>query len=118
MAYIVYQVDKKTGVKYAYESVSYWDKEKQQPRSKRRYIGKVDPETGEIIRKKESGTHSDEKAPDPQELSELYAAIKEKDQKIEEMQSELRASQERCEKLTEALKKIRMLTEVDTADVR
>ena len=49
MSCIVYQTDHKTGTKYAYESVSYWDKEKQQPRSKRKYLGKVDPETGEII---------------------------------------------------------------------
>ncbi|MEE3394015.1 MAG: hypothetical protein VZR23_10170 [Lachnospiraceae bacterium] len=49
MSCIVYQTDKKTGAKYAYESVSYWDAEKQQPRSKRKYIGRVDPETGEII---------------------------------------------------------------------
>ena len=49
MASIVYQTDKKTGAKYAYESVSYWDKEKKQPRSKRKYIGRVDLETGEII---------------------------------------------------------------------
>ena len=47
MASIVYQIDKKTGAKYAFESVSYWDKEKKQPRSKRKYLGKVDPETGE-----------------------------------------------------------------------
>ena len=42
MACIVYQVNKKTGIKYAYESISYWDKEKQQPRSKRKYIGRVE----------------------------------------------------------------------------
>ena len=34
---------------YVYDSVSYWDKEKQQPRSKRKLIGKIDPETGEIV---------------------------------------------------------------------
>ena len=44
MACIVYQIDKKTGAKFAYESVSYWDKEKKQPRSKRKYLGKVDPD--------------------------------------------------------------------------
>lgn len=32
-----------------YESESYWDKEKKQPRSHRRLIGKLDNETGEII---------------------------------------------------------------------
>lgn len=34
---------------YVYESVSYWDEEKKQSRSRRRVIGKVDPETGETV---------------------------------------------------------------------
>ena len=49
MSCIVYQTDKKTGAKYAYESFSFWDKEKKQSRSKRTLIGRVDPETGKII---------------------------------------------------------------------
>lgn len=53
MSCIVYQTDKKTGIKYAYESFSYWDKEKKQPRSKRKYLGPVDPDTNEIIYKDE-----------------------------------------------------------------
>jgi len=46
---IVYQTNKKTGLTYAYESVSYWDKEKKQSRARRKCIGRVDPETKEII---------------------------------------------------------------------
>jgi len=46
---IVRQYDKRIGVTYAYESTSYWDKEKKQSRSKRKLIGIVDPETGEIV---------------------------------------------------------------------
>jgi hypothetical protein len=46
---IVYQTNKKTGITYAYENEPYWDKEKQQSRAKRKLIGKVDPETGEIV---------------------------------------------------------------------
>lgn len=49
MTAIVYQINKKTGITYAYESVSYWDKEKKQSRAKRKCIGRVDPETQEII---------------------------------------------------------------------
>jgi len=41
MAAIVYQLDKRSGITYAYESVSYWDKEKKQSRSKRTLIGRV-----------------------------------------------------------------------------
>ena len=49
MAAIVYQTNKKTGVTYVYESVSYWDREKKQSRAKRRCIGKLDPETKEVV---------------------------------------------------------------------
>jgi len=49
MAAIVYQTNKKTGVTYAYESISFWDKEKQQSRARRKCIGKVDSETQKII---------------------------------------------------------------------
>jgi len=49
MAAIVFQANKKTGVTYAYESISFWDKEKQQSRAKRKCIGRVDPETGQIV---------------------------------------------------------------------
>lgn len=46
---IIYQTNKKTGITYAYENESYWDKEKQQSRAKRKLLGKVDPATGEIV---------------------------------------------------------------------
>lgn len=45
----VQHLNKKTGVSYVYESVSYWDKEKQQARSNQVCIGKIDPVTGELI---------------------------------------------------------------------
>ncbi|SCY65653.1 IS1634 family transposase [Butyrivibrio sp. INlla14] len=46
---IITQTDKRSGITYAYETTYYWDKEKQQSRSKRVCIGKVDPVSGEII---------------------------------------------------------------------
>ncbi len=49
MASTVYQTDKRSGITYAYKSVSYWDKEKQQSRSRRALIGRVNTETKEII---------------------------------------------------------------------
>jgi len=45
----VNQENKKTGVTYVYESEGYWDKEKQQSRSRRKCIGKLDPDTGKLI---------------------------------------------------------------------
>ena len=38
-----------SGQVYAYEQTSYWDPEKRQSRSKRKLLGRVDPDTGEII---------------------------------------------------------------------
>ena len=49
MASVVYQKDNRSGITYAYQSVSYWDKEKKQSRAKRTLIGRVDPETKKII---------------------------------------------------------------------
>ncbi|EMS79520.1 transposase IS4 family [Desulfotignum phosphitoxidans DSM 13687] len=49
MAAIVYQTNKKTGITYAYESISHWDKKKKQSRAKRKCIGRVDPETQQIV---------------------------------------------------------------------
>ena len=49
MATIVHQTNKMTGITYAYQSVSHWDKAKQQSRAKRVCIGKVDRDTGEIV---------------------------------------------------------------------
>lgn len=69
MASIIKKLNKQTGVTYVYESESYWDKEKKQPRSKRRLIGKIDEQTGEIVptggrkgRKKEELTQIPETA--------------------------------------------------------
>ncbi len=46
---IVYQLDKRSGITYAYENKAWWDKEKGQSRSKRTLIGRVDEETGKIV---------------------------------------------------------------------
>jgi hypothetical protein len=47
---IVKITDKRIGVTYVYnQQKGVWDSEKQQMRSKRTLIGKVDPETGETV---------------------------------------------------------------------
>jgi transposase len=49
MPYRIHHLNKKTGVTYVYESVSRWDKEKQQARSTQVCIGKIDPLTKAFI---------------------------------------------------------------------
>ena len=46
---IVRQHNKRSGITYVYESTSYWDKEKQQSRSHRKLIDRLDPETGKVV---------------------------------------------------------------------
>jgi len=103
---IIRQTNKKTGITYVLESESYWDKEKQQPRSRRKVIGKIDPETGEIVptrprksRKsasKEDVQISKEKSSDTATTGsdDSVSSADEKDQRIlelEEQVSRLRA---------------------------
>ena len=62
---MVKQLDKRSGVTYIYESASYWDREKKQPRSKRTLIGRLDPTTGEIVPTDGRGKRRAQKEDDP-----------------------------------------------------
>ncbi len=106
MACIVYQIDKKTGAKFAYESVSYWDKEKKQPRSKRKYLGKVDPETGEIIPSRSSAAPIKISEADASEIIRLRTALEERDAKIAELTNQLKLKTEEAHKLSTRLREI------------
>ena len=55
MSSIIYITDKKTGNKYAYESFSYRDPETKKPKTRRVYLGRIDPYTGELIPKAPKG---------------------------------------------------------------
>ena len=46
---IIKQFDKRSGITYVYDSKSYYEKEKKCSRAKRTLIGKIDPDTGEIV---------------------------------------------------------------------
>jgi predicted RNase H-like nuclease (RuvC/YqgF family) len=112
MASIVYQIDKKTGAKYAFESISYWDKDKKQPRSKRKYLGKVDPETGEIIPSRGRSTHiADACQGKEAELKSLYNEIKEREAIIDGLRREVDEWKAKYGELVSIVQKIRIMTE-------
>lgn len=72
---IIHQHDKRSGITYAYESHSFWDKEKKMTRAKRTLIGRVDLATGEIIPtdgrgRKDKIKKEKEETPDYQKLYE------------------------------------------------
>lgn len=49
MASITHHRNKKTGAVYVYSVESYWDKEKKAPRNRQVCLGRLDPETGNVI---------------------------------------------------------------------
>ena len=111
---IIKQYHKDTDTTYVYESISYYDAEKGQSRSKRKVIGKVDPATGEIIptgkrgRKKkiQEAESNDEIA----RLTELYEQAKAEvtELRIEnsKLSSEVSSLSEQNMRLLAALEKI------------
>ena len=66
---VIHQMDRRSGITYAYESISTWDKEKKQSRSKRTLIGRVDEETREIV--PTDGRMKGEKLPKPPAKAKL-----------------------------------------------
>ena len=91
--------NKARGVTYVYESHSYWDKDLKQPRSNRKLIGKVDPETGETVptgkrgRQRKSSNQEQDKAPHSvapsSALRDQSAIVAEKDAQIRDLKERL-----------------------------
>ena len=107
-----------SGVTYAYDQTSVYDHEKKQSRPVRKYLGRVDPVTGEIISTKgkrgrppKQGENASEK-PDSQDYKDLY---EEKCAELEGVKKELdrmiRQKEQlalRVEELTQVLSSIRI----------
>lgn len=97
---IVKQYNAKTDTTYLFESISYWDDEKKQSRSKRKLLGKLDPETGEIVPTGPRGRKKkvpEAVTPNPeieaavladQRVKELTQMISIRDSKIAQLESE------------------------------
>ena len=117
MSSIVYQTNKQTGITYAYESVSYWDKEKKQPRSKRQYLGRGDPETGDIIRKKDKKTDSAEMVVGSVDLPALKKEIENKDKIIADLQKALDDANKKYDELAEKVRTVRLSVAKEFSDV-
>ena len=93
---IVKLYNRERNVTYVYDSISYWDKDKKQPRSKRKLIGKIDPETGEIVPTSPRKKKSEQSDGDYKKLYE--SALKEisaKEQRISELESLIKVYSEK-----------------------
>ena len=91
MPCIIYQTNKKTGIKYAYESESYRDPVTKKPKSRRTYLGRVDPVTGEIIPKAESGKRNRASASDPPIPDRVQDELTSRNETIRTLRQQVRA---------------------------
>jgi hypothetical protein len=107
-----------SGIEYAYDQTSVYDPVKKQSRPVRKYLGRVDPETGEIISTKgkrgrppkagKAAKHPEEASAVPgvpgeemvRELEALRARLQEKEEENRELK-------ERCEALMNLLSSIK-----------
>ena len=95
---IIKQYNKEADTTYVYESVSYWDADKKQSRSKRKLLGKLDPETNEVIptgsrgrKRKETPVASDNEAQNnekDEKICKLTIALTQKTAEIIRLEQE------------------------------
>ena len=108
----IYQTNKKTGITYVIESESYWDKEKQQPRSHRTIIGKIDPDTGEVVptkkynREKKASTPSNARSSGSQANSDVLEKSSDLAEQIRELEQQVIQLREEKEALIRDLNKV------------
>lgn len=116
---IVKVYNKKAKVTYVYESESYWDKEKQQPRNRRKLIGKIDPATGEIVPTGKPGRKSgyaSKAAEQPKKsvdqgagYENLLAIMDERNREIETLKDRIQDLESQCKRKDEIMDRIRSM---------
>ena len=97
-----------------YDSTSYWDAEKGQSRSKRKLLGKLDPQTGEIIPTGQRGRKKKERpAEDPTQIDARVAAasagylemIQQQELTIRQQQTQITELNKRIAQMEETISK-------------
>lgn len=104
-----------SGIEYAYDQTSVYDPVRKQSRPVRKYLGRVDPETGEIISTKgkrgrppkteAAAKHPEETAAVPGE--EMVRELEALRARLQEKEEENRELKERCEALMNLLSSIK-----------
>ena len=100
MACIIYQTNKKTGIKYAYRSESYRDPETKKPKSRRTYLGRVDPITNEIIPKAGTGRRNRNPVASDSMPEEIQSELRAKNNTIKHLERQVST----CRSMLEDLK--------------
>lgn len=127
---IIKQYHKDTDTTYVYESSSYWDAEKRQSRSKRKLLGKLDPETGEVIptgsrgrKRKETPAVSDnqtdaEACEKDERIRKLTIDLAQKDAEIIRLEQKNHRLQETIKLISRHIDQCKEICLTDAADRR
>ena len=101
-----------SGVTYAYEQTSSYDSERKQSRPVRKYLGRVDPETGEIIpttgKRGRPSRKSAESRPEGQE-PDYKTLFEEKCLELERLQKELVNTKETNDQLSLQVRELKQV---------
>ena len=115
---IVTQYHKDTDTTYVYESESYYDPTKKQSRSRRKLIGKLDKETGEVIPTGKRGPKKKETAGSgkpaagggtPEEAQALRERVLELEKEVQLLQSRVRVLADENRAINEAKAEVEKL---------
>ncbi|MDO4341076.1 MAG: hypothetical protein Q4C91_23880 [Eubacteriales bacterium] len=97
MSTIVKHYDKKTGKTRVYESTPHYDPVSKQSRPKRKYLGTLDPETGELIlssgrrgRTSSRNVTTTKESTSSAKSTDVQKALSEKEAEIASLQSEVK----------------------------
>ena len=111
MSSIVYQTNKTTGTVYAYESESYRDPVTKKPKSRRKYIGRVDPDTKRIIPKAQEGKRNRSKSIDSYTVlpDDVLLEMKNQKEQIIKLQQQVDELSRRDKENTDLINKMKQL---------
>lgn len=98
MSTIVHHYDKKSGKTRVYESTPHYDPVSKQSRPKRKYLGSLDPETGELIpssgrrgrRPSSKNSTTNKELSESTKIQDLQRIISEKEKTIDSLNSEIK----------------------------
>ena len=118
---IVKHTDKKSGRTYVYESTPHYDPVSKQQRPTKKYLGMLDPETGELIpsagkRGRIFGSKNRPKPPASETAKLMEEQLKSLSSRVQEVERSLKSSQVENEKLKKDLdvckKAIRAISDI------
>lgn len=114
MGNISYQTNKNTGQVYAYDLEYYRDPTTGRRKSRRRYLGRVDPQTKEILPKGSGGRRNREKLPSEvgeEDQQELSKDVRELRAQVLELKGEVSRLTREKQKADQLVQQLRVLIE-------